>query len=324
MESLTDTHGKIEWHFLAGLIETPLEKIYEIATKIEPEDFSLSTTRQLYRVITELAEAGEVVDTLQVMLKVQEQKLDISGIDLARLAEVGAMPSEVDAYALQIRKQSRRRRLRSLCELIVGRLEDASNTTEECLNDLTEGAMEIGMTNKTGIVSMKDLVPQVLEELAREREPGQCCGLHDWRRGTDSQTGGIRRGEVWVVGALPGRGKTAFGLQVCAANNTVPTLMFSLEMSAAQDLRRMISIATDTQASFVRDPRFMNPAEWNHLMNQAAELHNWPVFIDETAALRAKELVNRVRLYVRRHKVELIVLDYIQLVQGLGRDFVSV
>jgi replicative DNA helicase len=56
------------------------------------------------------------------------------------------------------------------------------------------------------------------------------------------------------------------------------------------------------------------------MLNQAAEMHTWPVFIDETAAIRSKELVNRVRLYVRRHKIELLVLDYIQLVQGQGRD----
>jgi replicative DNA helicase len=261
-----DTHADIEWYFLSGLLEacqtSGLEKLYDVADKLKPEDFSLDATRQLYRIMLELADQGEVVDCLQVALKVQEQKLNIDGMELARLADMGAMPSMVDGYALQIRKQSRRRRLRNLCELMLTRLDDATNTTEECLSDLTQGAMDIGMTNKTGLISMSELVPQVLEELAREREnQGDVVGYTTGIEGLNAETGGIRKGEVWVVGALPGRGKTAFGLQVCAANalKGVPTLMFSLEMSAAQDLRRMISIATDTEARFVRDPRFMNP-----------------------------------------------------------------
>jgi replicative DNA helicase len=312
-----------EWHLLTTLIEAPLETILQVAQDLDPQDFSLSATRSIFSAIVHLAENEGVVDVLQVQKWCDDNRTGVTVDAVIRLTDLGGVLSNIPFYAKLVRKNSLRRRLKSLCDLMSSRLDDQTIETAECMTELVEGTFELQADHKAGVRHMSAIMHDTMNELAAERE--HKGGLAGYSTGVDSLdmiTGGLRDAEVWVVGAIPGRGKTALGLQACLANvaRQTPVLIMSLEMSATQDARRILAQCGDVKSYLIRDPRQMTEVQWCNLAERSAEIGQWPVYIDDCAHLTVRQLISRIRLYVRRYKVKFIVIDYLQLVQGTGRE----
>jgi replicative DNA helicase len=147
---------------------------------------------------------------------------------------------------------------------------------------------------------------------------GMSTGLHS----LDTATGGIRLGEVWTVGALPGRGKTAFGVQVALANAKAgtPVAAFSLEMQDTEISKRFLCATSSFAAMQVRNPQTIRSDRWTELVESAASLSELPIYVDSRPSLKIQELLASARLYVRRHGVRLIIVDYLRLVDAPGRE----
>jgi replicative DNA helicase len=311
-----------EWHLLNADRGT-LGDDTQVAQDLDPQDFSLSATRSIFSAIVCLAENEGVVDVLQVQKWCDDNRTGVTVDAVIRLTDLGGVLSSIPFYAKLVRKNSLRRRLKSLCDLMSSRLDDQTIETAECMTELVEGAFELQADHKAGVRHMSVIMHDTMNELAAERE--QKGGLAGYSTGLDSLdmvTGGLRDSEVWVVGAIPGRGKTALGLQACLANvaRQTPVLIMSLEMSATQDARRILAQCGDVKSYLIRDPRQMTEVQWCNLIERSAEIGKWPVYIDDCAYLTVRQLISRIRLYVRRYKVKFIVIDYLQLVQGTGRE----
>src|SRR5216684_6678446 len=122
-------------------------------------------------------------------------------------------------------------------------------------------------------------------DAARTRGPGQQSRLgrnEHWLHSLDTATGGIRLGEVWTVGALPGRGKTAFGVQVALANASrdIPVAVFSLEMQDTEISKRFLSASSSFAAMQVRNPQTIRSDRWTELVESAASLCALPIYVD--------------------------------------------
>jgi replicative DNA helicase len=143
-------------------------------------------------------------------------------------------------------------------------------------------------------------------------------GLHS----LDLATGGIRPGELWTIGALPGRGKTALGVQVLLASGIagLPAAAFSLEMQAVEIGKRFLAAKSHFSAGQLRNPHWIKRERWMELMESAAALTTMPIYVDDRSTLKIHELLASARLYIRRHRVKLIVVDYLRLVEAPGRD----
>jgi replicative DNA helicase len=147
---------------------------------------------------------------------------------------------------------------------------------------------------------------------------GLPTGLH----GLDENTTGIRDDEYWVIGALPSRGNTVLGVQITATNASqgVPVLFFSHEMTRRQLCRRILPWESKIPAYKIRTPKLMTAADVEHLTAVAAKVAQWPMWIVDPEERTAQDLCAIARLYIRRHGVKLIVVDYLQLLQAPGRE----
>src|SRR5262249_11141560 len=153
------------------------------------------------------------------------------------------------------------------------------------------------------------------ERIRAEELAGFTTGVH----GIDKWTTGMREGELWIVGALPGRGKTAFATQVAESNAShgVPTLLFSLEMSREELIRRMAGREVGNEAA--RNPRLLSEQDWNRMLEYIAEISSWPLYISDLGEMTAGRIQAMAHLAVRRHGIRLMIVDYLQLIKAPGK-----
>jgi replicative DNA helicase len=196
-------------------------------------------------------------------------------------------------------------------------------TTEECLASIQESLLEIEAASRNGAARhVKDFMPEVLRELETQANNRGLVGMSTGLDSLDQATGGIRAGEMWTIGALPGKGKTALGIQVLLANGSqeIASYAFSLEMQDLEIGKRFLAARSAVPAFQVRNPQSIRRDRWLELGEAAARISQWPIYVDARGALKISELMASARLYVRRFGVKLIVVDYLRLVEAPGRE----
>ncbi len=189
---------------------------------------------------------------------------------------------------------------------------------------MSESLVSIQVNNSAIDISPSvDSVREFLDRATVERQSSADLeGLSTGLQELDFMTTGIRAGELWVTGALPGRGKTAFATQVAVTNVTQghPVLFFSLEMSKHELIRRIVAMGSRVGATSVRRLRGISPEKWETVKEYAAEISKWPLYIDDSPSLTPAQLCAKARAAIRRHKIELMVVDYLQLMTGQGKE----
>jgi replicative DNA helicase len=151
----------------------------------------------------------------------------------------------------------------------------------------------------------------------KEDITGLATGFND----LDKMTSGLQGSDFVIIAGRPSTGKTAFALNI-AAHAAVelhrPALIFSLEMSKEQLVQRLICAEARVDSRNVRSG-FMQQGEWSRIVNAAGRLHEAPLFIDDTANLSVLEARAKARRIMAEHRLELVVIDYLQLMQGRWR-----
>ncbi len=304
--------------------------LYRALPHLQPQDFSLDSHRRIYHAIAELAEAGKAVDDLTVTNALIEKRLleTVGGVGyLGALSDnvtsEMARTAHIEHYVETILDKSRRRRSLAAANALAAAAEDPGVSTDECLQQIQESLLTIEAAyGKTTARHVKEFMPEVLRELETQAANQGLVGMSAGIPSLDRVTGGIRRGELWTIGALPGRGKTALGVQVALANGIagISTLAFSLEMQDIEVGKRFLAAKSSVPAIQIRNPRTISPERWVGLAEGAAEIAGYPIYVDARPSLKIQELLATARLFVRRHQVLLIVVDYLRLVDAPGRD----
>ena len=304
--------------------------LYRILPLLRSEDFSLDSHRRIYHVIAKLAEAGKPVDVLTVTDALTEQGQLESVGGVAYLASLDdqvtsslASVTNVEHYAEKILDKSRRRQAHAAGARLTSATEDPSVSTDECLQLVQESLLQIeAASGRTTARHVRDFMPEVLRELETQSQNQGLVGMTTGINSLDVATGGIRSCELWTIGALPGKGKTALGVQIVLANGAArtPTLVFSLEMQDLEIGKRFLAAKSSCPAMQIRNPQTMKRDRWSELLETAAEIAECPIYVDDRGSLKIQELLASARLYIRRHGVKLVVVDYLRLVDAPGRD----
>jgi replicative DNA helicase len=303
--------------------------LHRVLPLLSAGDFSLDSHRRIYHAIAELAETGEPVDLLTVSdaLTVKGQLAAIGGVAyLSSLSDsVGSLARtlNVEHPAAVILEKSRRRKARAAANALAAATEDPAISTDECLLMIQDSLLQIeSALGKTTARHVKEFMPEVLRELemqaANQGLIGMTTGLHS----LDVATGGLRPGELWTIGALPGKGKTTFGVQIMLANafTGTPACAFSLEMQDLEIGKRFLAAKSTIAAFQIRNPQSIKSDRWLDLTQAAADLSECPIYVDARPSLKIQELLASARLYIRRYGVRLIVVDYLRLVEAPGRE----
>jgi replicative DNA helicase len=293
---------------------------------LRPEDFYRESHRKVFRAMIELTDRSEPVDliTLSEYLKSRGELDAVGGSAyLASLADFVPTAANIAYYARIVREKSILRSLiRTATDIATrgyeeqGNVEEFLDTAEKVIFDISERKI------KASFVAVGDMIKDTLKTVERLYERKEMVtGVPTGYEDLDKLTAGLQPSDLIIVAGRPSMGKTAFSLNVAAnaAFAGVGVAVFSLEMAKEQLVLRMLCSEARVNNSKVRSG-YLAERDFPKLANAAGRLHEALIYIDDTPAISVLELRAKARRLVRDRtkKVGLIVIDYLQLMRGMG------
>jgi replicative DNA helicase len=302
------------------------EAINQVLELLRPEDFYRESHRKIFRAMIELSDRSEPVDviTLSDCLKARRDIDAVGGSAyLASLADFVPTAANISYYARIVREKSILRNLIGAATDIATRGYEEQGNIEEFLDTAEKVIFEISEKKiKASFVAVGDMIKDTLKAVERlyerkEMVTGVATGYND----LDRLTSGLQPADLIVIAGRPSMGKTAFSLNIAthAAFNGVGVAVFSLEMAKEQLVLRMLCSEARVDNSKMRSG-YLGERDFPKLASAAGRLHEAPIYVDDTPAIGVLELRAKARRLVRDRtkKVGLIVVDYLQLMRGMG------
>lgn len=319
-----------EESILGGILLDP-EAIGRVVGRLHQDAFSLDAHRIIYRATLTLHNQGKPTDLMTVAAWLDDQGLldKVGGqTKLAGLVVRTVSAVNIDQYAeLVMDKYTRRKLIHAGHEIA----ELGYETTKELTIILDESEQKIfSLTQdrpEKGLTHIGDTLLSTFDDLELRNQdlilPGLECGFYD----LDGMTGGFQRSDLIIVAGRPSMGKTSFALNIAqnmAAEHNLPVAIFSLEMSKEQLVQRMLSSEAGIESNKLRMGR-IDQNQWEPLNNAIERLTSLPLFIDDTPNMTVMQMRSQARRLQAdyRGKIGLILIDYLQLMEGGGDNRVQ-
>ena len=306
------------------LEKSPLNDVIDIIH--QPEIFYKEAHQKIYAAIQDLFSSSESIDILTVTQKLKSNgDLDSVGgaYYISQLTNRIASAAHAESHArIVVQKYILREMIRISGKVI----QNAYDETTDVFNLLDEAESELFKVTEGNIrkdyESMASLLfkAQSEIEIAMQKEDG-INGVGSGFKELDKITSGWQKSDMIVVAARPGMGKTAFVLSMArnvAVDYKHPVAIFSLEMSSIQLVNRLISGEAEIPAEDIRRGNF-SKSEFEQFFERTKSLSEAPIYIDDTPALSIFELRAKSRRLKQQHGVQLIIIDYLQLMSSGGK-----
>ena len=290
---------------------------------LKPESFYQTEHQKIFSAIEDLFNNTQPVDILTVtnLLKQKGDLKDVGGAAfVSKLTERVASAANIETHARIIAQKFIQRELIRISSSTIKDAYDDTTDVFDLLNAAEQGLFEISEGNiRKNYDKMSTLIRQALEQIEeiKNKEDG-LSGIPSGFSDLDRVTSGWQKSDLVILAARPGMGKTAFVLSM-ARNTAVqfnkPVAVFSLEMSSVQLVNRLISSESGIPAEKLRKGN-LEDHEWIQLNQQITSLSEAPLFIDDTPALTVFELRAKCRRLVRNNGVEMVIIDYLQLMHA--------
>jgi replicative DNA helicase len=313
-----------------GAILIENDAINNVTTILVPEDFYKEVHRRIFSVMLEMFERREPID-LVTLTDALRGKMGLEAIGgasyLATLVSLVPTAANVKYHARIVREKSVLRQLIHTSTDIITQCYDDSRTIEsvdELLNTAERSIFEIAQKEiGEAFLPLKKIVGhsfEMVEKLYARKEmvTGVPTGFVD----LDTMTSGLQPSDLIIVAGRPSMGKTAFCLNVAAhaaVEKGKVTAIFSLEMAKEQLGLRLLGSEARVDAHKLRTGH-LSERDWAPLANAAGRLAEAPIFIDDTAALSVLEMQAKTRRLKAEHGLDLIIVDYMQLMRGRGNE----
>lgn len=280
----------------------------------------------IFRVITDLYDEGFPVDQLTVTERLKERgQLDSAGGEatIASLAVETASAANIRYHCQILKEKAMLRKMITITTSIRNKCFGDSANPTEILNSLEENIMNLSdMRRLKDYSSLSEIVYDAHGEIVRRAETkGGVTGVISGFQRLDMLTAGWQNSDFIILAGRPSMGKTSLALEFAknAASNAVPVGMFSLEMSTLQLVMRMLfnEGRFDGSSLYTRKP---DPRDWTRLADACSRLTKYPIYIDDTPGLSCIELNSKARRLKAEKNVGLIIVDYLQLMQGTNRE----
>jgi replicative DNA helicase len=299
------------------------DAIIPIATFVRPEDFYRESNRWVYQVFLDLYNRREPGDLVTVSSELERQgRLDSVGGPAHLASLVNCVPTSVhvEYYAHVVERCSIMRRLIRAGAEIAALAYDDSGSVEAVLGKAQQVLYGVSTRRSAlGFQSVRDVLEQYFDKLDSLHEhKGQIVGVPTGFHDLDQLTGGLQKSDLVVLAARPGAGKTSLALSMAhnaAVKRNTTVGIFSLEMSAEQLVQRLLAMETGVDSQRLR-LGYINEDEWVDISRAFGRLAEAHVFVDDTAGLSAMELRSKARRLQAEAGVGLVIVDYLQLMQG--------
>ena len=301
----------------------------KVADIIVESDFYRRDHRLIFNALSTLSNESKPSDviTLKNFLELNNELDDAGGLSyLGSIANNTPSAANIKAYADIVRERSV---LRQLIQVTTDISSSAYNsegrTSKELLEEAEQKIFEIadkGARGRSGVTGIKQLVTKAvdtIEMLFKQDSPiiGVPTGFAD----LDQKTAGLQKSDLIIIAGRPSMGKTSFAMNLAenaAIKHNIPVAVFSMEMPGEQIAMRMMSSLGRIDQSKIRTGKLQDE-DWPRLTSAIGLLSESSLFIDDTPAMTPNEIRARARRIKREHGLGMIVIDYLQLMQGSAR-----
>ncbi|HOM01337.1 MAG TPA: replicative DNA helicase [Acetivibrio sp.] len=309
-----------------GAILLDKEVLSSVTEIISSQDFYREDHREIFEAIMDLYEKAEPIDLITVseQLKTRGSLEGVGGLEyLTNLASSVPTTANAKHYAKIVEEKSILRRLIKASTEIVNMGYEASEEVSYVLDKAEKNIFDVLQKRNTqGFAPIKDVLVDTfnrLEELYNNK--GFITGIPTGFVDLDYKTAGLQNSDLVLIAARPAMGKTSFVLNIAqnaAIHARVPVAVFSLEMSKEQLVNRMLCCEAMVDSQKMRTGK-LEDSDWQKVARALGPLSEAPIYIDDTPGLSVME----IRAKCRRLKIEkdlgLVVIDYLQLMQGRGK-----
>lgn len=301
----------------------------EVSGRVIEEDFYRADHRLIFRSIANLAEESKPFDviTLTEWLENCNEAENAGGLAyLGALAKNTPSVANIRHYADIVRERSVLRSLIAAINQIAGTVYNPEGRKVSEIIDEAEKVIfkisEQGSRNQKGYEAMNKLLALVVDQVdfLHSSGSGAITGIPTGFTEFDEKTTGLQKSDLIIVAGRPAMGKTSFAMNIAenaALKHGKSVAVFSMEMSGQQLAARMVSSLGRIDSHKLRTGD-LHEDDWQYLTKAVQQLNDCKIYIDDTGDLTPTELRSRVRRIARNHGLDLVVIDYLQLMKGSG------
>jgi len=305
-----------------GAIMLDKDALPSVLHVLKPESFYLPAHQEIYSVMEFLFSSSSPVDLLTVHEELRKRKKmdEVGGPTyLMQLADKVASSANIEYHSKIVSQKYIQRELIKVSTEVI---KDSYEDTKDVLDLLDEAERNLYNISDNNLSSEYKNVASILIDVKLEIEKSaqqgdSLTGVTTGFAELDKMTNGWQKSDLIIIAARPGMGKTAFTLSLGknAAEHGKSIAIFSLEMSKNQLVSRLISMEAEINSKQLRNGQ-LNELEWEKLHKAVDKLSDLNIFIDDTPALNIYELRAKGRRLSQQHNLDMIVIDYLQLMQA--------
>jgi replicative DNA helicase len=309
-----------------GAILLDADSLIPTSERLMPEDFYRAAHQKIYESMLAISSKNEPLDVITLTSELANRGVleEVGGVSYLNdlLASVPTA-SNVDYYAKSVEEKAVLRRLIRTATAIATDAYSTEETVDALLDDAEKKILEVSQRkNVSGFQNIKDVVFQTFGKIELlYSQKGETTGIPTGFTELDRMTAGFQPNDLIIVAARPSVGKTAFALNIAqnvATKTDENVAIFSLEMGADQLVMRMLCAEGNINAQKLRTGS-LEQEDWNKLTMAASSLAGTGIYIDDTPGIRVNDIRAKCRRLKQEHGLGMILIDYLQLIQGNGR-----
>lgn len=308
---------------ILGALLFEQDAIVDIADLLSPDTFYRPQHQDIYKAIEQLFKQGHPIDLISVTEALRQAgKLEMVGGSayLAELTTKINSAANIEYYARILSEYALRRDLIRVAEEIQQKASVSHVDVFELLDQAEHAIFHVSEKNiRRNYLSIQDILQKALKDITQKKDTADgLTGVPTGFTDLDRLTAGWQKSDLIIIAARPGMGKTAFilsALRNAATDFGLPVAIFSLEMSSEQLVTRLIAAEAGISSTQIKQGK-LSKEEWARIHECISRLEKSKIFIDDTPALSILELRAKARRLKAQHDIQLIAVDYLQLMSG--------
>ena len=292
---------------------------------IKPGDFYSPNNEKIFEAMKELFDSGKPIDSITVSEIVFKNKntTSLNASYIARLVENVPSSANFERYIEIVLEHSNRRKLLKAS----GRIELLAYTLDKDISSVVDEA-EQSIFNASddaigdGLIGVSDFLNEAIEQIEEIENKGTgLSGLATHFVDLDNTLAGLQEGNLIIIAARPSMGKSSLALNIAtnAAKEKKTVAFFSLEMTKEELVQRVLFSEAKVSSGDARKGQ-LGPEKWSRVVEAASKVNTMPLYFDDASVITVTDIRAKSRRLKASKKLDLIVVDYIQLMQGNSRD----
>ena len=302
--------------------------VIQALDKLNPEDFYRDVHRIIFEAMEKLHRDNAEIDviTLQEELRRMKKLEDVGGIEyILSLPNVVATAANIEYHAAIVADKALARRVIDTCTGLAAVAYDGEKEPDDLLDDAERQILHLAENKNKGDFSpIAEVVEKTFDKITELSESNAgLTGLPTGFREFDKLTSGLQPSDLVLIAARPSMGKTAFVLNIAqnvGVRQSKTVAFFSLEMSKEQLVQRLLCQISHIDSQKLRTGQLNNDDEWSKLTDACDRLYQAPIYIDDTPGITVSEMRSKSRRLKSEKGLDLIIVDYLQLMQGRNAE----